>query len=132
MIDFSSQNYGPVQVRDLSESLGEAEDLIQVSCIADNRASARLSGVSAVFSQYPKLTSTTESQRLLAKLDESHKRKPSLAWVGALGKSVRGSTPSSVIWGSDFCPHGKLGGVQWLNTATAKTTVEPSDYNNGS
>lgn len=38
-------------------------------------------------------------------------------WIGALRRSVRGSTPSSVIRGQDFCSNLLNGGVSRLNTA---------------
>lgn len=144
-MNYNSRNYGPVQVRDLSESWSETEEKVlehwydTTSSVFMNQS--WLSGMSMstlsleyTFSQYLQLHSQAnhENSSVPECTPIQGKRKPSSTWIGALQKSVRGSIPSSVIRSVASAPiynPKKLSGqTQPLN----EITVEDLDYNNGS
>lgn len=116
----SSQIYGPIQVRDLSESWGKAKTIRTTNegcaiCVI-GEGHCDLTDIGACLSYNPLKHSNIGHCSYICS-----KRKPSVARTGALVKSVRGSIPSSVISGQDFCPNLLNGGVQWSDTATVKS-----------
>lgn len=120
---FNSQIYGPVQVRDLSESLGEAgianpTDSLKRHGYMDQRATP---------SQYPNaLAHVPEST-----ISNLERKAITATWLWVRHFS-EGSTPSSAPPEHSRCSYGKHTSAEWLNTATLKSNCGPFDYNNGS
>jgi len=144
-MQYNSQNFGPVQVRDLSESWSETEEMV-LEHWYDTTSSVFmsqtwLSGLSMYalslehnFSQYLQLHSPAnhESSRVPKCAPIQGKWKPSIAWIGALQKSVRGSIPSSTIRSVASAPIYNAKKLSGQTQPLKKITVDNLDYNNGS
>lgn len=142
-----SRNYGPIQVQDLSEFWSETGEKTQGNRYDTSSASypikTWLSGMSAnVLSVEYSLQSTTPTvqSKSITRMSpgESERTpvqdewKPSVTWIGALLRSVRGSIPSSTTWSVASAPIYKLKKLSGQTQPLIERNVDNLDYNNGS
>lgn len=143
MMSNSSRNYGPVQVRDLSEHWGQAKLTIgsrnaTVTAAYASRVHAIMSVLGQVRAPYLELPLSQYPNWCSLPLETDHvcasqikevvpvwsKRKPGLSRIGALVQSVRGSIPSSVIRSMTCAPIYKQSKSSGQTQPLSKTTVD--------
>ncbi|EGQ44144.1 MAG: hypothetical protein J07AB43_02030 [Candidatus Nanosalina sp. J07AB43] len=142
----SSCRFGPFQVRDLSEHWSQAELKIAKPDpnMTLNSYRSELGPKSKATMRCTELTELPLSQNsrrescLWASIDEAlcqikevtrkfYKQKPVVNRVGALGQSVRGSIPSSVIWSMTTAPFYKTSESSGQTQLLYKSTVVNSN-----